>query len=173
MDWDYWYFSRQSWFQLKNGQNRDFPSGPVVKNPPCNAENTGLISDPGKSHTPSFHTCCLCGFSSKTMTIYNKGPFLPEYHKTANSSDKCVCFPSILTHRWQCDTTPADTSMRWQSYYSSAKAASAPHPKLQDQPPTALQRQRKVPWISFSLSGAHRLTDHNIISHLLSLWLFF
>ena len=39
------------------------------------------------------------------MTIYNKGPFLPEHHKTANSSDKCVCFPSILTHRWQYDTT--------------------------------------------------------------------
>ena len=52
MDWGYWYFSQQSWFQLKNGQNRDFPSGPVVKNPRCNAENTGLISDPGKSHTP-------------------------------------------------------------------------------------------------------------------------
>ena len=60
------------------------------------------------------------------MTIYNKGPFLPEHHKTANSSDKCVCFPSILTHWWQCDKTPADTSIRWQSYYSSAKAASAP-----------------------------------------------
>ena len=39
------------------------------------------------------------------MTICNKGPSLPEHHKTANSSDKCVCFPSILTHRWQCDTT--------------------------------------------------------------------
>lgn len=34
-------------------------------------------------------------------------------------------------------------------------------------------RQRKVPWISFSLSRADRLTDHNIISHLLFLWLFF
>ena len=56
----YWYFSWQSWFQLvlppaqhlyillempisKNGKNRDFPSGSVVKNPPANTEDMGLI----------------------------------------------------------------------------------------------------------------------------------
>ena len=30
----------------------DFPGGPVVKNPPANAENTGLISGPGRFHMP-------------------------------------------------------------------------------------------------------------------------
>ena len=29
-----------------------FPSGPVVKNPPCNAGDTGLISGPRRSHMP-------------------------------------------------------------------------------------------------------------------------
>ena len=28
---------------------RDFPGVPVVKNLPCNAEDTGLISSPGRS----------------------------------------------------------------------------------------------------------------------------
>ena len=32
--------------------SRDFPGGPVIKNPPCNAGNTGLIPDLGRSHTP-------------------------------------------------------------------------------------------------------------------------
>ena len=30
----------------------DFPGGPVVENPPANAENTGLISGPGRFHVP-------------------------------------------------------------------------------------------------------------------------
>ena len=29
----------------------DFPGGPVVKNPPTNAEDTGSIPGPGRSHT--------------------------------------------------------------------------------------------------------------------------
>ena len=28
----------------------DFPGGPVVKNPPCNARDTGSIPDPGRFH---------------------------------------------------------------------------------------------------------------------------
>ena len=31
---------------------RDFPGGPVVKNPPANTEDTGSIPGPGRSHTP-------------------------------------------------------------------------------------------------------------------------
>ena len=34
---------------LKKKKKRDFPGGPVVKNLPCNAEDTGLISGPGRS----------------------------------------------------------------------------------------------------------------------------
>ena len=30
--------------------NRDFPCGTVVKNPPANAEDTGLSPGPGRSH---------------------------------------------------------------------------------------------------------------------------
>ena len=32
----------------QNGQNLDSPDGPVVKNPPTNAEDTGLIPGPGR-----------------------------------------------------------------------------------------------------------------------------
>ena len=31
---------------------QDFPGGAVVKNPPANAEDTGLIPGPGRSHMP-------------------------------------------------------------------------------------------------------------------------
>ena len=30
----------------------DFPGGPVVKNLPANAEDMGLIPDPGRFHMP-------------------------------------------------------------------------------------------------------------------------
>ena len=30
----------------------DFPGGPVVKNPPANAEDTGFIPGPGRFHMP-------------------------------------------------------------------------------------------------------------------------
>ena len=32
--------------------NKLFPDGPVVKNPPCNARDTGSIPGPGGSHMP-------------------------------------------------------------------------------------------------------------------------
>ena len=32
--------------------NGDFPGGRVVKNPPANAEDTGSIPGPGRSHMP-------------------------------------------------------------------------------------------------------------------------
>ena len=32
--------------------NKRFPDGPVVKNPPCNARDTGSIPGPGGSHMP-------------------------------------------------------------------------------------------------------------------------
>ena len=31
---------------------RDFPGGALVKNPPANAGDTGLIPGPGRSHMP-------------------------------------------------------------------------------------------------------------------------
>ena len=37
------YHIRQYW---------DFPGGPVVKNPPCNAGNVGLIPDRGNNGLP-------------------------------------------------------------------------------------------------------------------------
>ena len=33
-------------------QDRDFPSGAVVKNPPANAGDTGSSPGPGRSHMP-------------------------------------------------------------------------------------------------------------------------
>ena len=36
----------------KSKNSGDFPGGPVVKNPPANAGDTGLIPGPGGSHGP-------------------------------------------------------------------------------------------------------------------------
>ena len=33
-------------------EGKDFPTGPVVKNPTANAGNTGSILGPGRSHMP-------------------------------------------------------------------------------------------------------------------------
>ena len=32
--------------------SRDFPGGPVVKNPPASPGNSSLIPSPGRSHMP-------------------------------------------------------------------------------------------------------------------------
>ena len=40
------------WNQIKNQQQRDFPGGSVVKNPPVNAGDTGSIPGPGRPHMP-------------------------------------------------------------------------------------------------------------------------
>ena len=36
----------------KKGGRGDFPGSAVVKNPPVNAGDMGLIPDPGRSHMP-------------------------------------------------------------------------------------------------------------------------
>ena len=43
-----------SWWLIKLHQQgiHDFPSGPMVKNPPAIAGNTGWVTSPGKSQTP-------------------------------------------------------------------------------------------------------------------------
>ena len=37
---------------VKNCGDWDYAGGPVVKNPPANAEDTGSISGPGRFHVP-------------------------------------------------------------------------------------------------------------------------
>ena len=44
-----------SWKEIPNGSilmGQGFPGGAVVKNPPANAEDTGLIPGLGRSHMP-------------------------------------------------------------------------------------------------------------------------
>ena len=38
--------------RIRKSQNRDFPHGTVVKNPPANAGDMGSIPGPGRSHIP-------------------------------------------------------------------------------------------------------------------------
>ena len=38
--------------KVKNRKERDFPGGPVVKNLPANAGDTGWIPGPGRFHMP-------------------------------------------------------------------------------------------------------------------------
>ena len=44
------YSSRED--KTNNNNNRDFPGGAVVKNPPANAGDTGSIPGLGRSHMP-------------------------------------------------------------------------------------------------------------------------
>ena len=43
--------------QLKKKNLGGFPGGSVVKNPPANAEDTGLIPDEGRSHIKPVLQC--------------------------------------------------------------------------------------------------------------------
>ena len=38
--------------KVSQKEKGDFPGGTVVKNPPANAGDTGLIPGPGRSHMP-------------------------------------------------------------------------------------------------------------------------
>ena len=41
---------RSPWQEVEEIKARDSPGGPVVKNPPCNAGDTGSIPGSGRSH---------------------------------------------------------------------------------------------------------------------------
>ena len=43
---------KQNKINIKNLLNWGFSGGPPVKNPPCNAGDTGSIPGPGRSHMP-------------------------------------------------------------------------------------------------------------------------
>ena len=44
--------------QLKKQKLGGFPGGSVVKSPPANAEDMGLIPDEGRSHMPQSNWAC-------------------------------------------------------------------------------------------------------------------
>ena len=55
----------------------DFPGGPVVKNPPVNAENMGSIPGPGRFHMLRGNKGC----GSQLLSLYH----------TAAESECCNC----------------------------------------------------------------------------------
>ena len=55
--------------EVKEGQTRDFPSGPLVKNLPCDAGDAGSIPDQGSK---TLHCCCLVAKSR--LTFQPHGP---------------------------------------------------------------------------------------------------
>ena len=71
-------YTKQKWTHRHRKQiYGDFPDGPAVKNPPANAEDTGLIPSVGRSHMPqstkpvgqhSWALGPLCSHSSEKPT---------------------------------------------------------------------------------------------------------
>ena len=47
-----WDFIRRIYYIFLKNNMKGFPGGSVVKNPPANAEDTGSVPDPGRSHMP-------------------------------------------------------------------------------------------------------------------------
>ena len=59
---------------------QDFPGGSVVKNPPANVGNAGLIPDPGRSHTQQrneAHAPQLLSLFSRTQKLQLLKPMCP------------------------------------------------------------------------------------------------
>ena len=76
MDREDWWATVQwvtkSQTQLSTSMNGGFPSGPVVKNPPAKAEDTGLISDLGtayKLQSNKAHVPQLFSLSSRVLAL--------------------------------------------------------------------------------------------------------
>ena len=58
--------------RLSTSMNGGFPSGPVVKNPPAKAEDTGLISDLGRAYklqSNEAHVPQLFSLSSRVLAL--------------------------------------------------------------------------------------------------------
>ena len=55
--------------EVKEGQTRDFPGGPLVKNLPCNAGAAGSV--PGRG-SKTLRCCCLVAKSR--LTLQPRGP---------------------------------------------------------------------------------------------------
>ena len=47
---NWWWIFPLTWCYVQNQALTDFPSGPVVKNPPANARDTGSTPGPGRFH---------------------------------------------------------------------------------------------------------------------------
>ena len=62
-------------FKKKKKKKKGFPGGSVVKNPPANARDTGLIPDLGRS--PAMEQQSLCPTTTETM-LKNLGATTPE-----------------------------------------------------------------------------------------------
>ena len=58
----------------------NFPDGPLVKNPPANAGDTGLIPGPGRSHMPGGQ---LSWHMARTETHASQSPCSPTREVTA------------------------------------------------------------------------------------------
>ena len=54
----------------------DFLGGPVVKNPPANAGDTGLIPGPGRFHMPV--SCQLLSLRSEARALQQEKPATRE-----------------------------------------------------------------------------------------------
>ena len=104
----------------------DFPSGPVVKNPCCNAGDTGLIPGPGTAHMPwsnKAHTPQLLSQCSRASEPQLLGP-------CAATPEACHVEPMLHNKRrhhdekpvHQNEEQPAPTATR-----ESLRAASKTH----------------------------------------------
>ena len=47
-----WQKAQPKIYKYKQEKDKDFPSGPGLKNPPTSAGDKGLIPGPGRSHIP-------------------------------------------------------------------------------------------------------------------------
>ena len=52
-------------YKKKKKSDLDFPGGPVVKNPPANAGNMGMIPGSGRFHMLEGNNCVLCTTSTE------------------------------------------------------------------------------------------------------------
>ena len=89
----------------------NFPSGPVVKNPPANVGDTDLIPAPGRSHMQWSNKACmlqLLTLSAAARALQQEKPLQWEAHTPQLESSPCSLQPESLhaAMKTQCSTRP-------------------------------------------------------------------
>ena len=98
----------------KNVQS--FPGGPVVKNPPWNARDTGLIPGPGRSPMPQGNWACvpqlmsLCSGACKLRLLKPVRPRACAPHKRSHLNGK----PTHCNYRGACTRCKTGSSNKTQ-----------------------------------------------------------
>ena len=89
----------------KGYMNKEFPGGPVVKDPLANVRDTGLIPGPGRFHMPQNNQACSPQLLSPCSRALKPQRLKPVCRRTSGLQQKQP--PQCEAHTLQIESPPA------------------------------------------------------------------